>query len=376
MKTRGFAITVCLAVLLGACGTGRVTETEAGGAIRYVDVDGRTNRFNSSFLAYFPDQLTVRPGDAVVFRSVWTGEPHTVTMGSLVDRALTLRDVTLPRWTLGSSHRLPANVGRPCYLGSGAPPADPTQSCPVVDRRPAFNGRQTYYSSGFLPEEATFRVEMARDIKVGTYRFVCSFHGSRMSGSVRVVDAGAQIPPQSDLDAAAGEKLRGFVDDTLDDHSRIYEPFKRTRAGRFPWPSLASFEAGGGLVKVLEFVPYTLKAKVDERVRWSLLGAHTIAFDAPENAKPPAVRILTTGETEIKADAVNESRSPDPPLGAPKTPVVLEAPPYEDGFLSSGILYSPERGLITYVVRFSDPGSYRYECLLHPRMTGLVIVSA
>lgn len=81
------------------------------------------------------------------------------------------------------------------------------------------------------------------------------------------------------------------------------------------------------------------------------------------------------GETELKADVVNESRSPEPPVGAPAEPVVLEAPRYEDGFLSSGMLYSPKRGLITFVVRFSEPGSYRYQCLLHPRMSGLVIVS-
>jgi plastocyanin len=55
-------------------------------------------------------------------------------------------------------------------------------------------------------------------------------------------------------------------------------------------------------------------------------------------------------------------------------PVTLKAGPYEEGFLSSGMLDSPH-GQITYVLRFSEPGSYRYECLLHPRMTGLIIVS-
>lgn len=368
----------CVVLVGAACAGSRATETESGGAIRWIDVDAGTNRFNGSFLAYFPERVTLRPGDVVTFRSVWTGEPHTVTMGTLVDRALADPPPPdapqLPRWTLGESSFLPANVGRPCFLDEGEPPREQRESCAVAEQ-PPFNGRQPYYSSGFLPEDAEFSVELADDIAPGAYKFFCSFHGSRMSGEIRVVEKDAQIPSQGDVDAAAKEKLSAFVDGTLDIHARAYEPFDRARAGSFPWPALASFETNGGRVKVLEFVPFTLKAKVDERVSWSLVGAHTIAFAAPENAKPPAVRILSTGETELKADVVNESRSPEPPVGAPAEPVVLEAPRYEDGFLSSGMLYSPKRGLITFVVRFSEPGSYRYQCLLHPRMSGLVIVS-
>ena len=377
MKRR-LALLACIALLAPACGESRATEAPDGAAIRWIDVDGRTNRFNSSFLTYFPDEVTVRPGDSVVFRSVWTGEPHTVTMGTIVDRALTGTGKPGPRppkWTMGATHVLPPSVGRPCYLTKGAPPKGELASCPVVDRRPPFDGTQTYYSSGFLRENAHYRVDLAEDIAPGTYRFFCSFHGSKMSGAITVVEKESGIPPQSDVDAEAKDKLRALVDSTLPIHNRTYEPFDGARAGRFPWPALASFETNGGTVKVLEFVPFTLKAREGERVRWSILGAHTIAFDAPENAQPPAVRILSTGETEIKADAVNESRSREPPVGAPRRRTVVEAGPYDEGFLSSGILYSPRRGLIEYAVRFTEPGTYRYQCLLHPRMTGLVIVS-
>ncbi len=378
MTRRFLGSILCLALLAPACGDGRATEAKSGAAIRWLDVDGRTNRFNSSFHAYFPDRVTVRPGDSVVFRSISTGEPHTVTMGTLVDRALARNTKAprprLPKWTLGSSSTLPPNVGRPCYLSKGAPPKKASESCGNTEQ-PRFNGRQTYYSSGFLPGDTEYRVDLSPNIRPGTYRFFCSFHGSPMSGAMKVVGKDADIPSQGDVDAAAKEKLSTFVNETLDDHAKAYERYEDARAGRFPWPALASFEAQKGLVKVLEFVPFTLKAKEDEPVRWSILGAHTIAFDAPENAQPPAIRILSTGETELKADAVNESRSTDPPVGAPKRRVVVKAPAYDDGFLSSGMLYSPRRGLIEFVISFSEPGSYRYQCLLHPRMTGLVIVS-
>lgn len=371
-------LVLCVALAATACGDSRTTETESGAAIRWIDIDAKTNRFNVSFLAYFPEKVTVRPGDAVRFRSVWNGEPHMVTMGTLVNALFAQppppEPPPIPRWSLGESHILPANVGRPCYLDEGPPPSDPGQACPTVEQ-PPFNGRQSYYSSGFLPESARFTVELAEDIAPGSYRFFCNFHGPRMSGEISVVERGAEIPPQSELDDAANEKLRAFVDGTLPEHARRYEPFERARSGSFPWPSLASFETHEGIVKVLEFVPFTLKAKVDERVSWRLNGTHTIAFDAPQNAKPPATRILTTGETELKQETVNENRSPEPPLGAPPEPIVLEAPPYADGFLSSGILHSPQEGLVTYAVRFTEPGSYRYECLIHPRMSGLITVS-
>lgn len=377
MRFRGRAVLVCLLLVAAACGTGRTTETEDGRAIRHVDIDGRTNRFTGSFLSYFPDSVTVRPGDEVVFHSINNGEPHTVTMGRFVDQLLTDpsgEQPGLPSWTLGASEFLPANIGRPCFLDDSGPPTDPQESCPPVDEIPDFNGRQAYYSSGFLPDEATFRLRLAEDTPTGTYRFSCAFH-EEMTGSIEVVDPGADIPAQDELDRVAGDMLSTFVDETLPVHGETYEPFEDARAGEFPWPAQASFETHGGRVKVLEFVPFTLKAKVDEQVRWSMFGTHTISFDAPENAQPPAIRILSTGETELKADVVNERLSPDPPVGAPKEPVRLEAPPYDDGFLSSGMLYSPERGLIEYAMRFTDPGSYRYQCLIHPGMTGLVIVS-
>ena len=387
MRRRLPAVVVCLAVLATACGTARPTESASGAAIRYIDVDARTNRFNASFLAYFPEEATVRPGDEVVFRALYNGEPHSVTMGTLAETFLddpSAKNPKIPMWTLGESDFLPANVGRPCFLDKGAPPGIPTQSCPPVEQ-PAFNGKQAFYSSGFLPETrsdaegqevgAEFRVPIADDIEPGAYRFFCVFHGPQMSGTINVVEPGSEIQPQSAVDAAAKEKHSALVESTVPVLHEFDEPFDDTRAGEFPWPALAQFDTNDGLVKVLEFVPFTLKAKVNEQVRWSLFGTHTIAFGAPPNAKPPSVRILSTGETELKADAVNERLSPDPPAGAPDEPVLLEAPPYDSGFLSSGMLNSPERGRVEYAMRFTDPGSYRYECLLHPGMTGLVIVS-
>lgn len=49
-----------------------------------VGVDAKADGFNASFLHYFPDQLTARPGDTIEFVGHFTGEPHTVITGSAI----------------------------------------------------------------------------------------------------------------------------------------------------------------------------------------------------------------------------------------------------------------------------------------------------
>src|SRR5437762_80731 len=74
---------VAIALLLlssGCVGGGANTRT--------VLVDFAHDQFTSFFAHYFPDKISVLPGDKVVFRQTWTGEPHTVTGGKLVDRVM------------------------------------------------------------------------------------------------------------------------------------------------------------------------------------------------------------------------------------------------------------------------------------------------
>ena len=69
---------------VAACGGSSGSSAQT----RTVQVDNTTGKYNGSFLAYFPNDVTVHPGDTVDFHENWTGEPHTVTMGTLVDAGL------------------------------------------------------------------------------------------------------------------------------------------------------------------------------------------------------------------------------------------------------------------------------------------------
>jgi plastocyanin len=59
-----------------------------GGEERTVLVDYSHDEFASFYLFNFPKEVSATPGMKLVFRQTWTGEPHTVTGGTLVNEAI------------------------------------------------------------------------------------------------------------------------------------------------------------------------------------------------------------------------------------------------------------------------------------------------
>lgn len=82
-KTLGIA--TVLALLSTACG-GLLGGGD--GEERTIFVDFSHDEFNSFFLFNFPKKVAVHPGTTLVFKQTWTGEPHTVTGGTLVNEGL------------------------------------------------------------------------------------------------------------------------------------------------------------------------------------------------------------------------------------------------------------------------------------------------
>src|SRR4051812_14003509 len=212
-----------IALLAAGCGGG-----SGSGATRTVLVDYAHDQFAGIFIGYFPTSVTVRPGDTVHFKQAWNGEPHSVTMGTLVDEGLGLVNPLLEKYPggqgappeaesqfedafknlpfmLGDNDAVIQSAAQPCYIDSGKLPDDPAKPCPKR-AQPAFNGRQSYYSSGFIAyagnQGNTFNVKLANDIKPGTYGFYCNFHGPNMQGKVIVKPKGSTIPAASAVDKA------------------------------------------------------------------------------------------------------------------------------------------------------------------------------
>src|SRR4051794_21894127 len=204
MRKRGLVLLAVLALLSGACGNNnnddKAAESSTGGSggdsasnAYTVQVDAKADGFSMATTAYFPHELKVAAGSTVTFNETFTGEPHTVTLGSLVDEGTAKLSSTpqgdepeawkklptlLPQGP-GDANQMAAN---PCVVATGDPPTD--KACPKVSDIPAFDGKQSVYSSGFLPEGAKFEVKLADDIAPGTYNFFCLLHRGGMTGAI------------------------------------------------------------------------------------------------------------------------------------------------------------------------------------------------
>jgi hypothetical protein len=77
-------------IAIAAAAVVLLTTGCAGGSgdERTLLVDYSHDEFSSFMLDNFPSQVTVAPGTTLVFKQTWTGEPHTVTGGKLVDEMM------------------------------------------------------------------------------------------------------------------------------------------------------------------------------------------------------------------------------------------------------------------------------------------------
>lgn len=378
-----------LMMAVGACSS----KTSAGetGPTRSVSVDARTPRFNGAFLAYFPNQIAVHPGDTVAFRSVYNGEPHTVTMGALVDKGLAAAKasdpngapppefaslpVLTPQTSGGDIHQ---NAANPCFLAAGSPPSDAeNRPCAQVPQ-PAFDGTQSYYSSGFLPPDAVFRVKIAPATKPGTYSYYCSLHGPRMSGSIVVKAKGSSTPSASEVTRQGRAQLDGIV-------AKLARADAEAKAGR---ARLAGNLAGLDLPGVpgafiSQYYPAAIHTGIGQKVTWTFIGVHTVSFGVPADAntvfvRPPEGGLRINPKAALPAGGPGEESLPESataaPAGAP--PQIIDGGTYAgNGFKSSGVVESfPDPGLAGYSLTFTKAGTYPYLCTIHPGMGGVVFV--
>lgn len=410
-------------VLVAGCGVD--TGSSAGPQTRTVQVDYHHDTFATSMFENYPRRVQVRPGDTVEFRQTWTGEPHSVTMGTLVDEKIgPLIDLFERIEETGEfpegepeefavfGEALPfaldddgmvQNAAQPCYVEqeefSGTYPGDETTPCPQTTQ-PVFDGRHAIYSSGVIPYEGvggnTFRVELADDTPPGTYAYYCNVHGPLQYGQIEVVPAGSDIPSQGEVarqaleeqKAAMGPMERNFEAATAgevveggDPESEVSIDAGQTRLVGVPTPFFEGNRFINGLLN--EFVPSEVKARVGERVTWTFVSGHTLSFNVPEYF--PVFTIAEDGTTTFNPQAQDPVGWPGPPqpdeeegggheeLGeGPPPPAHVDAGTWDGtGFRSTGLSFNDED---TFSVTFTRPGTYIYACLIHPKMVGTLVV--
>lgn len=283
---------------------------------------------------------------------------------------------------LGENNEANQVAAQPCYLEAGELPKDPAKPCADKTLKP-FNGRQAYYSSGFIPYEGKkgnkFELKLADDIAPGTYSYYCNLHGPAMSGEIQVQPKESKIPSQSEVSRQGRAEVEKIVGD-------LRAGFDAGKSGKFPehWgvpepqgKRLSGFASASQGVQAFgsEFVPRDIKAKVGEKVSWAFVGGHTVSFDVPKYL--PIFTIAKDGTVTFNPQAHKPVGSPGPPRqeeggppGEKPKPPDVDAGKWDgSGFLSSGLLYEG-----SWSLTFTKPGNYKYACLVHPRMLGEVVV--
>lgn len=420
-------VSLAAALALSACG-----EDADAPQTREVLVDYTHDEFASSFLLYFPRDVTVRPGDRLRFRQEWTGEPHSVTMGTLVDGVMREAMPTLERYrgtpfeqippdeleqVEGLFEQLPPhmlgdeleevvnqNVAQPCYLDEGGPPDDPRTPCTDEQQvQPPFDGRQSYYNSGFIPYEGpggnVYEVTLADDIAPGTYYYYCNVHGPLQYGTINVIEPGTAIPSQAEVSAQARREIEAAAQPLKDAYEQAQARDAVEMDGLIVEKPFSGFEADDEWTHAFidEFIPRELRVEAGRKVTWSFVGPHTVSFNVPEYFSQmtveddgkvvlnPQAFLPVNGpgypeEEDEEVDHAAEDVAGGATDGAPpeEQEETEERPPPPavdagrwDGreFLSSGLFWDG-----TYSVTFTTPGTYRYACLIHPQMVGTLTV--
>jgi plastocyanin len=354
--------------------------------------------FPSVLTAFLPSAVPLHPGDSVNFQLRDTGEPHSVALGGIIDAAVDAAEALGPSATLKQIEALKQMKAVPsvistrvgtgdlagvpelngaaaerCFLADGLPSAPST--CTEVDQ-PDFDGTQPFFSSGVLEEGEPFRIKLSDETRPGSYRFMCLVHRSAMTGALEVVDKNADRPAVAKLREDA-DREQNEVASTLEPAARIAATDAKQDGG----PVITGTGPEGlsrGFVSA--FFDRDVKTTIGKPLRFEFHRAHTITFNPSRDAKEGF--ILSDGDgVRVNEDAYKAVGSAAPPTALVKvTPAKksygIQGGTWDgEGEWSSGVIRATPPTKVTYEMRFSKAGRYRYSCLIHPSMHGTVEVS-
>jgi plastocyanin len=389
---------VTLALALAACGNddkGATSADKGKEAQAFtIKVDGDTDAFNGEFATFTPSKFSVHPGDTVNFDLPrFSGVPHTVTLGTLVDKAITKLGELGPTASPAAQENSPEmlnlpdvfphgapqgppkpnqSAAQPCFLGTGVPPlalGGGAPACPKTSQ-PAFDGTQAFFNSGMLANDGdAFKMKLSPDIKPGAYSMICLIHRGVMTATMTVAPKTDSVPTPDEV-TAAGKK-------EIDDLVAKVKP--AADAAQKATPDKAALGTGDPSVPsvvVADFGPKTISIPVGGSVTWNEFAFHTLTFNATD---------ADVGVVSKQADGSWEfTQKAGPPAGFTVPPAAFIFPPPDDakpllvdlgkfagdGFANTGITGSVPPQFIAFKVTFTKPGTYTVRCLVNPQIMG------
>jgi plastocyanin len=334
----------------------------------------------------------------VVFHFVGGGEPHTATLGTLTDAAVSTfsklspadqanppadvraADAKLPNVFPPGSGDAVSSAANPCFLASGDPSL--TGACPG-GAQPQFDGKQSFYNSGWPASDSRFTMHLSSSIAPGAYRFMCLVHREGMSGTITVVPSATSVPTPAAVTVKGDEELAAA-------EAKLAPVAQQLEQGKLSLPGVGSLgpnavvagaEPGGVFGEIDEFGPKKLHIPVGGTVTWWITGDHSITFNSTKANND--VRSVRGGKVHLNSNALapvgGKGEPRKPPRGGTKQHVKLTVVTSQSwngkGFHNSGVFSNSQPPNIEgYRLTFTNKGSYNYICTVHDKMKGTIVV--
>lgn len=342
-------------LLAVGCGLGAALALPAGavGATAQVQVGDFGKKSGAEFTAFYPNQAVVHVGDKVKFSIVGF---HTVVFPK--------KRSSLPPLVVPGAPNAPKTdpAGQPYWWSGITPQLNFNPAVAAPSGGTAVTGAKTVNSGAPQGRRPTFTVSFP---KAGTYQVRCAVHPN-MRGSVKV------LPEDSPLKSAA--QVRAAVKKEKAADAKAAASLVKTAPAKAGASDII-IGPGNARIDVFGFFPSTRTVPLNSTVTFRMGGReeiHTATF-GPQ----PFLDAVTKASFEGNGLAIgSEGAYPsDPPQAGP--PAVTPTA-HGNGFVSSGVLSDP--GVIkgqpsSFTFRFSTPGTFQFECLVHSDMKGSIVVT-
>jgi plastocyanin len=347
MRRWSVATAVVALAVLPALASARTQVVYAGGQPAFQK--SLLKRQSAEVLAFFPGSVTIHVGDTIVWKGMSINF-HTIDLPGPGGKALPLITPTGPMVS-GANDA----AGSPFWFNATVPQLgfNPALAAP--------SAAHTYTGSARVDAGLPFkpRAFAVRFTKAGNYAYFCDVHPG-MHGRVIVLAKQKTAPSGAQIAAAvAREQAKDLTTAAALVRTKI-------RGDR------VSLGLGGRRgVEALRMFQGVTHVKVGTTITFAMakgsLETHTAAF-----GPKPYLKTLAEGFDMPIIDARASFRSSPPASG----PIVLDQSAHGNGFANTGALADYKGSTLPPLdkITFTQKGTYRFECLVHPFMHGVVVV--
>jgi plastocyanin len=375
---------------------------------------------NWGFNAYYPDRFQAHAGDTITFTVA--KNPNAFHTVELLPKALAA-DQGYPGFMFTDEDDDPPPQSSVFFNSKPFFGASPSTLCGRGGNDPCvFTGTGTdALKSGVLlnppPDRSgtgnpSFTMQLDPGVQPGTYFFICLVHGPSMSGSIDVItpDQPAQSPDvlKADADREYSADLLGLTELARS----VQNPAVQTdQLGTRTWGMAAGGGSPSKRLSIDEFGVHSLFIRSGDTVTWTNMSpavtTHTVTGFAASGGVTPRLdpyQPVCGGPDPDQQGEQAPDTFYDPGSGKFMPDIWNDCPPWQQedhltdyalpsidsgssyfgGAVTSGLLLnqsflSGPLGLglpftSSFTLRFSQPGTYNYACMIHYGMVGAIVV--